>query len=46
MASSPKYEDDLVKDEYHLLFAFSMYKVICEKYDDLLDGHDNVSTCM
>ena len=38
--------ENLVVDEYHLLIARSMYKVICEKYDDLLDGHDNVSTCM
>ena len=49
MASSPKNEDmqgtkeNLVEDECHLLIACSVYKVITEKYDALLDGYDNVS---
>ena len=34
--------ENLVKDEYYLLIACSTYKVIHEKYDDLLDEHDNV----
>ena len=35
--------ENLVEDEYHLLTAFSMYTVIREKYEDLVDGDDNVS---
>ena len=34
--------ENLVEDEYHLLLACSACKVIPEKYDDLLDGHDNL----
>ena len=37
---------NLVKDEYHALITFSSYKVICEKYDDLLDMHDNMSVIL
>ena len=33
--------ENLVGDEYYLLIPCSAYKVIHEKYDDLLDGHDN-----
>ena len=32
--------ENLVEDEYHLLLACS---AIREKYDDLFDGHDNLS---
>ena len=35
--------ENLVEDEYHLLITSSAYKVICEKFDDLLDGHDNMN---
>ena len=37
--ASPKYE-------YHSLIACSMYNVIREKYDDMLNGHDNVSVIL
>ena len=47
MASSPKYED--MQGMYRKsnrgllsLMTCSAYEVICEKYDDLLDMHDNV----
>ena len=49
MESSLKHEDmqgmneNLVEDEYHLLIACSTYKVIHEKYDELLDGHGELS---
>ena len=33
-----------MEDEYNLLLTCSTYNEICEKYDDLLDGHDNLST--
>ena len=33
-------------NKWRLLIACSMYKVIHEKYDDLLDGHDNVSVIL
>ena len=34
--------EKLMEDDYHLLLvAYRTYKFICEKYDDLLDGHDN-----
>ena len=33
--------ETLVEDEYHLLLACSAYIVICWKYDDILDRHDN-----
>ena len=49
MASSRKHEDmqwKPMENEYHWLIAFSMYKVIHEKYDDLLDGHDNVNAIL
>ena len=36
--------ENLVVDEYQSLIARQMYNVICERYNDLLDGHDNVST--
>ena len=32
-----------MEDEYNLLLTCSTYNEICEKYDDLLDGHDNLS---
>ena len=36
-----------MEDEYHLFIACSVsYKVIHEKYDDLLDEHDNVSVLL
>ena len=36
-----------MEDEYHLFIACSVsYKVIHEKYDDLLDEHDNVSAVL
>ena len=35
--------ENLGENEYHLLVTCSTYKVIHEKYDDLLDGHDNVN---
>ena len=48
--------ENLVEDEYHLLLECLIYKVICEKYDDLLVWHYNlcftqisnkrVSTCV
>ena len=34
--------ENLVGDEYYLLIPCSAYKVIHEKYDDLLNEHDNV----
>ena len=37
--------ENLVKDEYHT-YHMLMYKVIREKYGDLLDGHDNVSAIL
>ena len=46
MASSPKYDnvqvcnENIEKDEYHILLACSVYKVSSKKYYDLLDGHD------
>ena len=49
MASSPKIKIckvcnyKLVGDEYNLLIACSLCKVIHERYDNLLDKHDNVS---
>ena len=36
----------MVDDECHLLISCSMYKVIHEKYDDLLDEHDNVNVIL
>ena len=38
--------ENLVEDEYRLLVALSAHKVIREKYDDLLDEHDNVSVTL
>ena len=38
--------EKLVEDEYHLLIACSKHKVIQEKYDDLLDMHDNMSVIL
>ena len=35
--------ENLMEDGYHLLIACSSCKVIREKYDDLLYGHDNVN---
>ena len=35
--------ENVEKDEYHLLFACSEYKVSSKKYYGLLDGHDNLS---
>ena len=51
MASSPKNEDmqgtnENLEDEYYLLIACSVYKVIPQKYNDLLDGYDNVSVIL
>ena len=33
----------LVEDEYHFLLTCPKYKVNFNKYDDLLNGHDNFS---
>ena len=38
--------ENLVEDEYRLLVALSAHKVIREKYDDLLDEHDNASVIL
>ena len=35
-----------MEDEYHLLLKCSIYNVIHQKYDDLLDGHDNLSVVL
>ena len=34
--------ENLMEDEYPLLLTCSPYKVIHEKYDYLLEGHDNI----
>ena len=34
------------EDGYHLLITCLTYKVVCEKYDDLLDEHDNASVIL
>ena len=34
--------ENLVEDEHLLMLATSMYKVLCEKYNDFLHGHDNL----
>ena len=38
--------ENLVRDEYHLLITCSTYKVICENYDNLLNRHDNVDVIL
>ena len=35
------YNENLMDDEYHLLFACSAYKAIHEDYDELIHMHDN-----
>ena len=34
---------NLEVNEYNLILAFSEYKVIWKKYNNLLDGNDNLS---
>ena len=36
-------KENLVEDKYHLLITCTTYKVIHEKYYDLLDRYDDVS---
>ena len=36
--------ENLVEDEYYLILACSTYKAICENNDDLLNGHDNLTS--
>ena len=38
--------ENIVKDEDHLLITCLTYKIIHEKYDDLLNGHDHVSVIL
>ena len=38
-----EFNKNLMEDEYHLLLVCSIDNVIREKYDDLLDGHGNLS---
>ena len=38
--------ENLVEDEYHLLITCLAYKIIRKKYEDLLDGHDNMSVML
>ena len=38
--------ENLGENEYHLLVTCSTYKVIHEKYDDLLNRVDNVSVIL
>ena len=33
------FNEKFMEDEYHLFLALSTCKVICEQYDDLLNGH-------
>ena len=35
--------ESVMDDEYHILITCPVYRVILEKYDDLLDIQDNVS---
>ena len=35
-------KEGLVEDEYHLLFTCSAYSAVCESYDDILRGGDDL----
>ena len=37
---------NLVEDEYYLLITCPTYKVICEKYNELLDRDNNLSAIL